>query len=74
MPYNTSNYQPNGMHNQQNTPKHLGDLKATSQQQYPAGQKPQIYTVWLPIVVQIFRILQANISHDQGRLFRYLSL
>lgn len=50
MPYNTSTYgQINGNHSQQSTPRHYHDLKpSVQQQQYPSGQKPQIYTVRLP--------------------------
>lgn len=49
MPQSMPNYgQANGIYGQQTTPRHLHDSKPiVQQQQYPPGQKPQIYTVRL---------------------------
>ena len=52
MPHGISSYgHANGTYSQQTTPRHHHDPKPmVQQQQYPPGQKPQIYTVWLPII------------------------
>lgn len=56
MPHSVPNYgQANGTYSQQSTPRHQNERKPTGQpQHYPPGQKLQIYTVWLPMIVIVY--------------------
>jgi len=61
MPYNAAYGHMIGGHNQQNTPRQYHDLKPNVRlQQYPPGQKPQIYTVCMPVETVLPLLMSAD--------------
>ena len=77
LPYNMSNYgPPNGLHPRHSAQRSFGDpMGNVPQQQYPPGHKPQIYTVWLPmLIIAFWCTLTDSIAHSRLYILESLSM